>query len=191
MFCPECGIESRGTARFCHKCGSPLPQDIHVSGQNVDGTAENVSLTPGTSSCERTSADVVANVERHTVSTEGAAGAASPAIPDNIAGALSYVLGWLTGIAFLYLGKGNAVVTFHAWQSILVYGAFAIVFVIFAAVPAVPPNGVLYWLIYILQVIAAMLAVILWIFLIVTTYLGRNCKLPLAGDLANKLTYKA
>jgi uncharacterized membrane protein len=41
-------------------------------------------------------------------------------IEENIAGALCYVLGWLTGIVFLLLEKENRFVRFHAIQSLVV-----------------------------------------------------------------------
>ncbi|UGT59636.1 DUF4870 domain-containing protein [Nocardia asteroides] len=39
---------------------------------------------------------------------------------------LSYALGWLTGIVFLFLGKHDPDVRFHAAQSIVFFGAVSV-----------------------------------------------------------------
>jgi uncharacterized membrane protein len=187
MFCPKCGVESRGTAKFCHKCGNSLHQDDHVPGPVADAGATISASASGVSADQRTSPVEAPNIGKSAPSTPDTVSEASPKIPDNIAGALCYILGWPTGIAFLYLGKGNAFVTFHAWQSILVFGAATIASIVYAVLPAVPPNGIQFWLIYLSQAILALLFVLLWIFLVVMAYLGRMYRLPLAGGLADKI----
>jgi uncharacterized membrane protein len=73
-------------------------------------------------------------------------------LEQNVAGALCYALGWVTGIIFFIIEKDNKFVRFHAFQSIIVFGAASIVYAIFFWVP------VLYY-------IVGALVFVLWIFL--------------------------
>ena len=94
-------------------------------------------------------------------------------LSDNAAGALCYVLWWITGIIFLILEPKNKTIRFHAFQSIIVFGVISILQIIFFWVP------VLNWLIWVA-------GIILWVVLIVMTYQNRELKIPVASDLASK-----
>ena len=96
----------------------------------------------------------------------------STGLQENMASLLCYLLGWVTGIIFLLLEPKNRTVRFHAFQSIIVFGALSIFWVVF--------WYVLWWLYWIIQV----LALILWIVLMVRAYQGQKWKVPVAGDLA-------
>jgi uncharacterized membrane protein len=101
----------------------------------------------------------------------------------NVAGLLCYVLGWVTGLVFLLMEKKDKFVRFHAIQSIIVFGAFNIVFVIlwiFTLIPFV-------WIFFLVLVyIVGVFALILWIVLMLKAYAGKKYKLPIAGDIAAK-----
>jgi len=99
---------------------------------------------------------------------------AGTGLSDNVAGALCYVLGWITGIIFLILEPNNKTIRFHAWRSIIVFGAVTVIYIIFFWVPF------LWWLIWVA-------GFILWIILIVMTYQNREIKIPIADELARKL----
>ena len=89
---------------------------------------------------------------------------------ENVASALCYLFGWVTGLIFFLLEKDNKVVRFHAMQSIIVFGALSIVGI-------VPFIWTISWLI-------GILGFVLWLILIIKAYQGGIYKLPLAGDLA-------
>jgi uncharacterized membrane protein len=95
-------------------------------------------------------------------------------LQDNVAGLLCYVAGWITGIIFLILEPNNKFVKFHAWQSIIVFGAVTVLYVIFFWVP------VLWWIIWII-------GLILWVWLIYQAYQGKKYMLPIAGNIAEKI----
>jgi len=101
----------------------------------------------------------------------------STGLQENIASLLCYVLGWVSGIVFLILEPNNKTVKFHALQSIIVFGAFTVVEIIFGWIP------ILGWII---NALAGLLAFILWIVFIVTAAQGKKWKAPIAGDLAEK-----
>lgn len=93
-------------------------------------------------------------------------------LPKNTAAALSYVLGWLTGIVFLLVEK-DPFVRFHAMQSIIVFGALTILMFI-------PVIG---WM---LSPLLWIVGFVLWLVLIFKAYQGEEFKLPFLGDLAKK-----
>jgi len=101
----------------------------------------------------------------------------STGLDENIAGALTYLLGWVTGIIFLMVEKENRFVRFHAWQSIITTGALTILFIILGVIP------VLGW---ILSIILAPLTAILWLWLMYKAFQGEMYKLPWVGDFAEK-----
>ncbi len=93
----------------------------------------------------------------------------STGMEENVAALLSYVAGWITGLIFFLIEKDSKFVKFHAMQSIITFGACAIL----SFVPF------LNWVIWIL-------ALVLWIILMVKAYQGQKFKLPVIGDLAEK-----
>ena len=92
-----------------------------------------------------------------------AKGKTSTGLEQNVAGLLCYVLGWITGIIFLLLEKDNKFVRFHAVQSIIVFGAYTVVALIFGYIPVI--GGIVTW-------ILGAFAFILWIVLMVKAYQG-------------------
>jgi len=97
---------------------------------------------------------------------------AGTGLPKNTAAALSYLLGWLTGILFLILEK-DEFVRFHAMQSILVFGAITVL-------SFVPVLG---WM---LSPLLMIVGFVLWLVLIYKAYQGEKFELPVVGEFAKK-----
>lgn len=95
----------------------------------------------------------------------------------NIAGALCYLVGFITGIIFLLLEKENRFVRFHAMQSIVTYGFFFVLGFVLSFIPIIG------WLI---SLLLAPLGFILWILLMYKAYQGEMFKLPVVGDFAEQ-----
>lgn len=93
-------------------------------------------------------------------------------LPRNTAAALSYVLGWVTGIIFLLIEK-DPFVRFHAMQSIITFG----VLMLLSFVPLVG---------WILSPLVAIVGFVLWLVLIFKAYQGEEFKLPVIGEFAKK-----
>jgi len=89
-------------------------------------------------------------------------------LPQNTAAALTYVLGWLTGLVFLLVEKKNGFVRFHAMQSLMFFASF---------VPVIS------WLLLPLLMIVGFIA---WLVSIYKAYNGEEFELPVAGKLARK-----
>src|SRR5688500_13012762 len=113
----------------------------------------------------------------------------STGLAANVAGALAYALGPITGVAFLVIEKENAFVRFHAAQSIVVSGvliAASIALSIVSAVLAIVP--ILGWLLALLLTAGLGLASFgLWLALMYKAFSGQEWETPVAGELARKL----
>lgn len=94
-------------------------------------------------------------------------------LEQNLASALCYSVGWVTGLLFLLSEKKNQVIRFHAMQSIIVFGFFNLVFLI-------PVIG------WILSPLVAILTFVLWLVLMLKAYQGEKFSLPIAGEIAEK-----
>ncbi len=101
----------------------------------------------------------------------------STGLAENIAGLLCYVVGWITGVVFLILEPNRKFVRFHAFQSILVFGALTIAGIVLGWIPII--GAVLAWLVWVL-------GFILWVVLMFKAYQGTMFKLPWSGNLAEK-----
>ncbi len=97
----------------------------------------------------------------------------------NVAGALSYLLGIITGVIFFVLANENKYVKFHAAQSIIVFIAVYLVSVVSGWIPLI--GGIL-------SAAVSLAGFILWIGLMYKAYSGEKFKLPVLGDLAESLS---
>ena len=77
-------------------------------------------------------------------------------LEEKVACALTYVLGWVTGLVFLLMEKENQKVRFHAMQSLMFFAAMTII------------------------------SFIVWLMSIYKAYNGEEFELPVAGKLAKK-----
>lgn len=98
-------------------------------------------------------------------------------LDENIAGLLSYVLVWVSGLVIYLLETENKFVRFHALQSIITFGALMVAAIILGWIPAV--GRIIGWAI-------SALSFVLWIVLMVKAYQGEKYKLPIVGDIAEK-----
>ncbi len=94
----------------------------------------------------------------------------------NVAAALTYLVGFVTGIIFLLIEKENKFVRFHAMQSTLVFVGIVAVDILLNIVP------ILGALVVIFVVIPGSAA--LWLLLMYKAYHGEEFKLPLVGQMA-------
>ena len=121
------------------------------------------------------------------------AGAASTGMTSNIAGALCYLLTFITGILFLVLEpyKRDRFVRFHAFQSIF----FGVILVVFNIVWSNIFLGALslgfLWTIFsLIGTLVYLACFFLWLFLMYKAYNSETFKLPVIGDLASNQAEK-
>jgi uncharacterized membrane protein len=113
----------------------------------------------------------------------------SSGLAPNVAGALAYVLGIITGVIFLVIEKENRFVRFHAAQSIAVTLVLTVVSIglsILSSILVLVP--ILGWIVaFLLSVGLAFGAFVLWVLLMWRAYQGREWEVPIAGGIARKL----
>jgi uncharacterized membrane protein len=96
----------------------------------------------------------------------------------NVAAALAYGLGWITGILFLLMEPDNKFVRFHAMQSTIVFASLSVLCLLLQMVP------LLGMLVTVFLVVPA--SAVLWLLLMFKAYQGERFKLPVAGDMAEQ-----
>jgi|SRR5713226_3846865 len=122
-------------------------------------------------------------------SAASALGPTSMGMQANVAAGLSYVAGWITGLIFFFGEKQNRFVRFNAMQSILLYAAltvFYIVLDVLATALAFSGLGILLLLFGLLIWLVGLGALALWIVLMINAFQGKYLKLPIIGDYAEK-----
>ena len=145
---------------FCSKCGTENPENAKFcskcgAGMGAGATGTEDAIKPETESSTGMSA--------------------------NVAGLLCYVAGWITGIVFVVLEKKSTFVKFHAWQSIMTFGALTVASLILSWIPIIG---------WILGILIGVLSFILWIILMIQAGTGKMWKVPLVGDWAEKQAKK-
>jgi uncharacterized membrane protein len=104
--------------------------------------------------------------------------------------ALSYLLGVVTGVIFLYVEPYNQdeFVRFHARQSIIfsiAWFAVQIIVGVFIAVMPHPISGLLHFLLSIFNIATA----VFWVILMYKAYTGERYRIPELADWAESLGF--
>jgi uncharacterized membrane protein len=151
---------------FCAKCGAQLAE--------------------GTSFCVSCGAPVGASAGGPVTPV-----AAGTAMSSNVAGLLTYILGFITGIIFLVIEpyKNDKFVRFHAFQSIffnLALIVFWIVYTIVASILGFVSLGILAMVMGLVALLITLAILAYWIFLMYKAYNSELYKIPFIGDLAAK-----
>jgi uncharacterized membrane protein len=162
-FCANCGAAVEG--KFCQQCGTPV-------GAPGAGPAPAPEVNPP-------GAQPLPPPQLTTVTMN-----------DNLAGALCYLLGFITGILFLVLApyNQNRTIRFHAFQSIFLniawFAAYIVVSIISLAFHVIPFLGTFVSIVLHLALFLAF--VIIWFYLLFKTYNGEKIVLPVIGPFADK-----
>ena len=159
-FCRACGQDA-GEASFCPKCG-----------------AAQGAVTPPAGGGSAAAA------------TSGAT--ATAGMDENVAGIVSYIFGWITGLIFLLIDK-RPFVRFHAAQSIafnisvviiwICYLIFSFVLTAVTVAMHIPIGFLSFFLLPVIWI--AFIAT--WIFLMYKAYNHEKFKLPIIGDMVEKM----
>jgi uncharacterized membrane protein len=159
----KCGGVVAENAAFCGSCGAAQEPTLQ---------ATDTVPSSGTNSTE----------------------ASAPVIMDEkVAGALCYLILWVTGIIFLITDK-RPFVRFHATQSIVVFGAVSIAWYVIGLFFGVAmfAGGWMGFSFGLMVLRILQLAwVVLWAFLMIKAYQGERFRIPIAADFAEKIFGKA
>jgi len=157
---------------FCAKCGAQLNAGSGFCGACGAAVAgQSVTTSTGAAPAQPTTA--------------------STGMTNNVAGALCYLVGFITGIVFLVLEpyNKNRFVRFHAFQSII-FSVVCIVFSmiwswIFVSLLFTPGLG-MWGLMSLIFLIIRLAMFAAWVFLMYKAYNNEEFKLPIIGDIAAK-----
>jgi uncharacterized membrane protein len=164
-FCANCGAAVSEGVGFCPGCGKPVGAAAQPTAQTAGGPvsqpAPAVSAQPGSS-----------------------------ALTSNVAGALAYALGFITGIIFLVLEpyKHDRFVRFHAMQSIF-YSvaciAFGIAWSIMVGILFEISTGIAL-ITFPIRLLISLGFFVLWLYLMYQAYNNKEFRIPVIGALAAK-----
>jgi uncharacterized membrane protein len=115
--------------------------------------------------------------------------AAEGSISDNVAGALCYLLGFITGIVFLNLEPYNKrqSVRFHAFQSIFFSVGWIALSIALTTILLTLEAAVPLWFIFLpLRVLIGLTGFALWLFCMYKAYSDGYYQLPVVGEFALK-----
>jgi uncharacterized membrane protein len=154
-FCANCGKAVDG--RFCQNCGTPLAEGVPT------GAPGSTSVPPP---------------------PMGQASAQS-GLQENVACALCYALGLITGILFLAIAPYNLnpKIKFHAFQAIFFHLSFIALFIVTVPLGLMLPFP-LSMIVWFLRFMVWLGGVGAWLFLMWKAYNNERVELPIIGPLA-------
>ena len=103
----------------------------------------------------------------------------------NLAGALSYLCGWVTGLIFYLMEKESNFVRFHAMQSIVTFGGLTVLSIAFSILGMLPIPGT-GMISFLAQLAIGIGGFVLWVVLMLKAYQNERFHLPVAGEIAEK-----
>jgi len=173
-FCAKCGAAVNPGMSFCGSCGAPVT--IPPVGDQPGATGP-AGYQPGAGA--------------PTMPPSVTPAAASRPMASNVAGMLTYVLGFITGIIFLVLEpyKNDSFVRFHAFQSILysaVAIAFSVLWNIFSSLVGIAFGSAGHLLLLVVWLLVRLCFFLGWLFLLFKAYNHERFMLPVIGPIAAK-----
>ena len=158
-FCKACGQDA-GDAAFCPKCGAA--QGAVPAGAQGMAVAAPVADSP----------------------TAG--------IDENVAGLLCYVFGWVSGLIFLLIDK-RPFVKFHGAQSIALNISFVgvwilyLIFSFFITMVSAVLHFPIGFISFFLLPVVGLAFLVVWIFMMFKAYSHEKYKLPIIGNIVEKM----
>jgi uncharacterized membrane protein len=161
VICANCGASLSEGAAFCGACGKPA------------------SLTGG------------AAATAQPTNAGGGSQSTGAGLTMNLAAALSYALGAITGILFLVLEpyKNDRFVRFHAMQSILYCIACVILAIVWNIVWGTLVSILGFWVLAVdvpLRLLVSLAIFVFWLYLMFQAYSQREYRIPWIGEIAAK-----
>lgn len=105
-------------------------------------------------------------------------------LEENVAGALSYLLGPVTGVIFLILDKDRPFVRFHAVQCLVATVAWLALSLAFMVVSVVPILGVI--ISTLAYIVLSLAGFVLWLALMYKALQGEEWEIPVLGEYARR-----
>ncbi|MFB6178467.1 MAG: DUF4870 domain-containing protein [Halorientalis sp.] len=135
-----------------------------------------------------------------TASGFGTTGETSLGLEENVAGALAYLLGILTGVLFFVLESDNKFVRFHAAQSMVVFGGALVAYIALSVVSGIVTaltfggglgsflvGGLLSLVLTLVWLAVVLTSFGLWLYLMYKAFQGETPRIPIAAGIADNL----
>lgn len=111
-------------------------------------------------------------------------GKTSTGLEPPIACLLAYAFGWLSGLIIFLVEKEHREVRYHAAQSLLVFGGLTVLSIAMSVLSSAPFIGVLFFFV---SLLVWPVVFVLWIFLMIKGHQMSHVRVPVAGDMAEKM----
>lgn len=196
-FCPQCGAQVQGA--FCMRCGAtiggaaqpPQQQPPQQPPQQAWQPPQQQQAPPQQQQQWGQQQQGYPQQPPQQQWGQPAPAASTGGLEENVAAALCYALGLLSGVAFLVIEpfNKNKTIRFHAFQSIFfALGCFVfwIIFSIFTTFLYTLLNYTLWFIPRLLTGGVGLAVIGVWLFLIYKAYNREMFKIPVIGDIAEK-----
>lgn len=131
--------------------------------------------------------------------TEATGRASGSGLDENVAGALSYLLGVLTGVLFFVVDGDRPFVRFHAAQSMVVFGGLFVAVIALSVVGGIVSaiaftgglggaivGGLLSLVLLVVWLVVGVGSLVVWLYLMYKAYNGETPRVPVAAGIADK-----
>ena len=191
-FCPQCGAQVQGA--FCRRCGATIGGAAQPPQQQPPQQAwqppQQQQAPPQQQQWGQQQQGYPQQPPQQQWG-QPAPAASEGGLDENVAAALCYALGLLSGVAFLVIEpfNKNKTIRFHAFQSIFFaigYFVFWIILSIFSAILRSLLNYTLWFIPNLLSLGVGLAFFGFWLFLMYKAYNREMFKIPVIGDIAEK-----
>ncbi len=121
-------------------------------------------------------------------------------LDENVGGALSYLLGFITGIIMYFVEPENEFVRFHAAQSIALSAVLIVISIVLSVISTLVTTlffvnsagtfalaSILSLIIGLIYLVFAVGSFALWIYMMVRAYQGKTPRIPIAAGIADRM----
>jgi len=84
---------------------------------------------------------------------------------------LAYLLGWLTGLIFLFVGKDDPDVKWNAANSVVFFGGLSVINIVLSLIPVVN----------VLTVVVFLVGFVFWVIIMIRALQGAGERIPIPG----------
>lgn len=128
-----------------------------------------------------------------------ATGETESGLDENVAGALSYLFGFVSGLILYLVEQDNPFVRFHAAQSMVVTGLVVVAYIVMGIVGTIVSSvlftststffigSIISLVLGLIWLVLALGAFALWVYLMVRAYQGKTPRIPIAAGIADNL----
>jgi len=176
-YCANCGAPVEG--RFCPKCGAPAAAGPPpASGPATPPPGAGYTPPPGAPGYSS---------QPGYAPQPGYAAPSAAGLQENVASALCYLAGLITGILFLVLApyNRNPRIRFHAFQAIFFHVAWIIFWIALSIIATAMPWG-LHLIVSLFHLVIWLGGFIVWLLLMWKAYNNDRLVLPVVGPMAEQ-----